>query len=266
MNIEPKDRIIFPLDVNDADEAIALVKKLNPYVGTFKIGLEFINSMLASVIASSEKEAAENLAKIRTLFRLLDGKIFWDGKFDDIPNTVAGASASVVKIGVKMFNVHASAGKESVKKAVQNKGSALVLGVTVLTSIDEKECESIFGDKPGSKVVIFARMLKEAGADGIICSPQELQYLAEHKEFDDLLKITPGVRPEWAASGDQKRVMTPYDAILFGATGLVIGRPIRQPPENVGDSVRAALKIQEEIRNAEQKINSMRKNVKRCRE
>lgn len=261
MDIEPKDRIIFPLDVNKVDEAIALVRKLNPYVGLFKIGLEFINSMLASLIAVSEKEAAENLAKIRTLFSLLEGKIFWDGKFDDIPNTVAGASASVVKIGVKMFNVHASAGKESVKKAVENKGKALVLGVTVLTSIDERECKSIFGDKPGPKVVMFARMLKEAGADGIICSPQELEFLSKYREFDDMLKITPGVRPDWAAAGDQKRVMTPFEAIIFGATGLVIGRPIRSPPEGVGDSIQAALKIQEEIRRAEEKLKNLKKKM-----
>lgn len=252
MVMKPQDRIIFPLDVSELDEAIALVRKLSPYVGTFKIGLEFINSMLASVITTSEKEASDNLGKIRMLFKLLEGKIFWDGKFDDIPNTVGKASESVVKIGVKMFNVHASAGRESVKKAVANKGSALVLGVTVLTSIDKNECKSIFGEEPGPTVVKFARMLKEVGADGIICSPQELKVLSEMKEFDSLSKYTPGVRPLWAEEGDQKRVMTPYEAILLGATGLVIGRPIRTPPESIGNSIQAILKIWEEIEKAEQ--------------
>ena len=219
--MKPKDRIIFPLDVDSVDETITLVKKLKPYVGMFKIGLEFINSMLASIISTSEEEALANLAKIRELFDLLDGNIFWDGKFDDIPNTVGGASKSAVKIGVKMLNVHASAGEEAVKKAVENKGDALVLYVTVLTSIGENECESIFGKKPGPKVVQFAHMLKKVGADGIICSPEELELRSEYEEFDDLLKVIPGVRPKWAVAGDQKRVMTPYKAILLGATLLL---------------------------------------------
>ncbi len=254
----PKDRIIFPLDVDSVNKAIALVKKLKPHVGMFKIGLEFINSMLASIILTSEKGALENLAKIRELFDLLDGKIFWDGKFDDIPNTTAGASSSVVKIGVRMFNVHASAGEESIRKAVENKGSAQVLAVTVLTSITEKECISIFGDNPEAKVVQFARMLIKAGADGIICSPKELKALSKYKEFDNLIKVIPGVRPLWAEAGDQNRTMTAYEAILFGATFLVIGRPIRLPPKEIGEPEDACYEIREDIKEALQWRDGLR--------
>ncbi len=242
--MEAKNRIILPLDVDSVAKATGLVKQLAPYVGSFKLGLEFINTMLASVIIPKNNEDAEaNLREIRELFQLLEGKVFWDGKFADIPNTVGGASVPVAKMGVKMFNVHASAGRDSVIKAVANKGNSLVLGVTVLTSIAEKECVSIFGDKPGPKVLQFAKMLADVGADGIICSPQELEAL----KLSNLLKVTPGVRPLWAAANDQKRVMTPGEAIKAGASYLVIGRPITQPPPEIGGPVEAAKKIAEEI-------------------
>jgi len=249
--MEPQERIILPLDVNSVAKAAGLVEQLTPHVGFFKIGLEFINAMLASLITPREEaEATAELLAIRELFRQLDGKILWDGKFDDIPTTVGGASAQIARMGVKMFNVHASAGQESVMRAVANKGNSLVLGVTVLTSIGLYDCVSIFGDEPGPKVLRFARMLAQAGADGVICSPQELELLGQQPELAKLLKVTPGVRPFWAAAGDQKRVMTPGEAIKAGASYLVIGRPITQPPAEIGGSVEAAKKIAEEIATA----------------
>lgn len=249
--MEAKERIILPLDVDSVAKATGLVQQLAPYVGPFKIGLEFINTMLASLITPKDDEDAEaNLREIRGLFQLLAGRTFWDGKFDDIPNTVGGASAPVAKMGVKMFNVHASAGRDSVVKAVVNKGNSLVFGVTVLTSISADECVSIFGDKPGPKVLQLAKTLAEVGADGIICSSQELELLGQQPELTKLLKVTPGVRPLWAATGDQKRVMTPGEAIKAGASYLVIGRPITQPPTEIGGSVEAAKRIAEEIETA----------------
>jgi len=241
-------KIILPLDVDTIGRATELVEQLAPHVGVFKLGLEFTNSMMASVISPPlEEEAMANLRSIRKSFNLLKGKILWDGKLGDIPNTVAGAARSITKMDVKMFNVHASAGKEAVKAAVANKGNSLVLGVTGFTSISPDECVSIFGDKPGPKVLQFARMLAEVGADGIICSPQELELLGQQSELAKLLKVTPGVRPIWAAVGDQKRVMTPGEAIKAGANFLVIGRPITQPPPEIGGPVEAAKKIAEEI-------------------
>jgi orotidine-5'-phosphate decarboxylase len=247
--MEAKDRIIVALDVSDVKKARELVQMLSPYVGLFKVGLGFIWSSIANLLLFPESEAIDLLIKIRALAREIGGgKCFIDGKFADIPNTVKDASIAVSRLGVKMFNVHASAGLEVIAKAVANKGNAFVLGVTVLTSINEDECLSIFGDSPSYKVVEFANMLVDKKADGIICSPKELSVLSE--EGIKLLKITPGVRPEWAVAGDQKRVMTPYEAIKAGADYLVIGRPITNPPEEIGGPVEAAKKIAEEIEKA----------------
>lgn len=246
--LEPKERIIFALDVSEPERAIFLVRELKPLVGCFKIGLEFISAMLASLVSVGDNKIAEaNLLNVRELFSLLDGNIFWDGKFDDIPNTIGGASKQVSRMGVKMFNLHASAGLEAIAKAVENKGESLVLGVTVLTSIGEKECKLIFGAEPNTKVITFAEMLKDKRADGIICSPQELELLRADSRFDGLLTVSPGVRPKWVQKGDQKRVMTPADAVKAGADYLVIGRPIRQSPEEIGTPADAARKIAEEI-------------------
>jgi orotidine-5'-phosphate decarboxylase len=220
------------------------------------VGLEFIYSTIADLLLLENTEAVGLLMQVRALAKALGAEhVFWDGKLCDIPNTVKGASVATSRMGVRMFNVHASAGIEAVKAAVASKGNSLVLGVTVLTSIgkladDTDECVSIFGDKAGNKVLHFARMLSEAGADGIICSPKELVDLSGSTAFDTLLKATPGVRPEWAAVGDQKRVMTPGEAIKAGADYLVIGRPITKPPAEIGGPVEAAKKIAVEIQEA----------------
>jgi len=246
METEGKKRIIVALDVDSVDKAIVLVDQLTPHVGYFKIGLELIYSILASLLRV-EADGEPNLFRVRELFNRIRDQTFLDTKLDDIPNTVAGATKAIAKIETKIFNVHASAGKEAVKQAVANRGDSIVLGVTVLTSIGEEECVSIFGDKPGPKVVQFAKMLAEVGANGIVCSPQELKLLAQYPELAKLKKVVPGVRPEWAAVGDQKRVMTPGEAIKAGADFVVIGRPITQPPKEIGGPAEAAQKIAEEI-------------------
>lgn len=247
--MDDEDRIIVALDVDGLGRAKSLVEELAPYVGCFKIGLEFINAMLASVISpEAEGDALANLQKIRELFRLLSGKIFWDGKFDDIPNTVGAASRVIAGLNVKMYNVHASAGIKAMMAAVANKGSSsLVLAVTVLTSLDEKNAHLIFGSPSQAKVLQLARDAKLAGCDGIICSPQELAFLREQKELNGLLRVTPGVRPNWAALGDQSRVMTPGEAVEAGADMLVIGRPITKPPAPIESSIKAAKLIADEI-------------------
>jgi orotidine-5'-phosphate decarboxylase len=228
-----KDRIIVALDVDSLDKAKSIVGSLAQHVGYFKLGLE----LLTAVGAPQAVEAIHSLG----------GKIFFDGKFDDIPNTVAGASKVVAGMGVAIFNVHVSAGLKSIEAAVANKGSSLVLGVTVLTSIDEAECVSIFGDFPSATVLRFSNMLLKAGADGIICSPKELNLLGKQNDLDILMKVTPGVRPVWAPAGDQKRIMTPAEAIKAGASALVIGRPITEPPAEIGTPVDAVKRIAQEI-------------------
>lgn len=231
--MEAKDRIIVALDVGSLNEAKTLVEDLIPYVGCFKIGLELITSVGGPTVVE--------------WIHTMGGSVFYDGKFDDIPNTVGGAAKAVAKLNVKMFNVHASAGIEAMMAAVAEKGRSLVLAVTVLTSLEENNAHLIFGGPSKAKVLQFARDAKIAGCDGVICSPQELELLGKQEELGSLLKVTPGVRPEWASAGDQKRVMTPREAIKAGATSLVIGRPITQPPIGMGAPADAAKAIAEEI-------------------
>ena len=234
--MKAKDKIIFALDVPTLKEALQLVENLYQYVGIFKVGLELLHS--------------EGTPRVIRAIHEKGGRVLVDAKLHDIPNTVAGASRAIAKLGAEMFNVHASGGEKMIKSAIENKGNSKVLGVTVLTSIDEDECISIFGDTPGTKVLQFAQILSEYKADGIICSPQELKLLSKQHEFSNLLKVNPGVRPLWAAKGDQSRVTTPTDAIKNGADYLVIGRPIREPPPEIGSPIEAAKMIAEEIAGA----------------
>ena len=229
--MNPRDQIIVALDVGSLDKARPLIEALAPHVGCFKVGLELITAVGAPEVVK--------------FVHGLGGNLFFDGKFDDIPNTIAKASKAVASLGVKMFNVHASCGIESMKAAVANQGNSLVLAVTVLTSHDDASARRIYGSSAKDKVLQMARDAREAGVDGIICSPQELEILG--KDFSSFIKVTPGVRPTWASVGDQKRVMTPREAIKAGATALVIGRPITSPPEEVGTPVDAVKKILEEI-------------------
>lgn len=242
--LSAKDRIFLPLDVSNVEMAQHLVDILAPYVGAFKIGLEFIYSAMASLLTYDDDQAIKNLRGVRKLAESIGAShAFLDGKFDDIPNTVGKASLACSQLGVGYFNVHASAGLAAIKAAVANRGSSKVLGVTILTSIDPEECLSIFGAGPGLKVLHFAKNLVEADADGIICSPKELSLLRAIHDFDRLMIVTPGVRPKWGEANDQKRVLTPAEAIQEGADMLVIGRPIT----GAISPVSAAIKIAEEI-------------------
>lgn len=231
-----KDRIIVAMDVNSLDKAESLVKILAPYVGCFKVGLELLTAVGAP--------------KVVEFIHSFGGKVFLDGKFNDIPNTVGGAAKAAADLNVKMFNVHASAGVEAMMSAVANKGQSLVLAVTILTSFEENNVHLIFGGPSKAKVLQLARDAKIAGCDGIICSPQELELLGKQKELGNLMKITPGVRPKWASAGDQKRIMTPSEAIKAGAMALVIGRPITKPPAEIGTPADAARHIVAEIAQA----------------
>ncbi len=205
---------------------------------------------LANLVTTSWGEACHDLSILRRLFSTVGNNVFWDGKWDDIPNTTQGAAKAIQPLSPLFFNVHAAAGRKAIERAVANKGHSKVLGVTVLTSIDPDECQSIFGDVPRKVVIRFAGMLLEEGADGIICSPQELTILRQQPALQELLMITPGIRPAWAAASDQKRVMTPGEAVKAGADYLVIGRPITQPPKETGSPVTAANLIAEEITSA----------------
>jgi len=222
-----KDRIIVAVDVDHPEKAIEIVKTLLPDVGSFKIGLELITAMLASTLVNEEAKAIDNLRLIRTLFVLLGRQFFWDGKFKDIPNTIGAVSKVVgqtIKVG--MFNVHASSGIKGMLEAVANKGESKVLAVTVLTSHEENDAFLDYGAPSKAKVLQYARNAKLAGCYGLVCSPQELLLLDDQPELAGIRKFTPGIRSPNDPADDQKRTMSPREAIGAGANGLVIGRPI----------------------------------------
>lgn len=258
--MDPRDRIWFPLDTFSEDTAASLLEALVPAgVTNFKVGLELITAIGVPAAVGLVKRYGEKL------------NVWLDGKFCDIPNTVAGASKAAVAVGANMFNVHASCGFAGMRAAAQNKGDAKAIAVTVLTSLQANDLYEIgylpdlrvsekFPDQPRDPserdrvaeiVLKMAWQAWHAGLDGIVCSPQELKLFPggnEHGPFaSNFMKVTPGVRPAWAAANDQKRVMTPGEAVKAGASALVIGRPISSPPKEVGTPADAFKRICDEI-------------------
>lgn len=211
-----KDRIIVALDVPRIEQALQIAGELRDQIVLFKIGLELING-----------EGGPQAIKA---LNGLGVRVFYDIKLHDIPNTVAGAARTISRNGVAMFNVHASGGVEMMEAAVANKGDSLVLAVTLLTSFNQEMAQDYYQRDVWNTVGFLATRACSANVDGLICSPADLDFLRGAHIGEDLLKVTPGVRPEWAAVDDQKRVMTPGEAIKAGAHYLVIGRPITSPP------------------------------------
>lgn len=248
IELAPKDRIIVALDVKTPSEACNWVYQLRDHVGGFKLGLEFITAVAVRSILGAPADYQRDLASLNELIR---GKLFWDGKWDDIPNTVKGAAEAVAELRPLYANVHASAGLKAVQAAVDVlRGLCGVLGVTVLTSLDPDDCRSIFGDVPGKKVLQFARTLKQAGAQGIICSPLELKLLERTGEFSHMEKVVPGIRDKDSPPDDQNRTMTPGEAIHEGATKEVIGRLITGAKDPVESAKRIAGQIEEALKAA----------------
>ncbi len=234
---EAARRIIVPLDYPNLAQAVVTAVTLRNLITEYKIGLEAITAGYAHTLALMLYE--------------LGLEVGWDGKWSDIPNTITGAANALIRHGfAKWCNVHASAGSKSIEAAAKvfnTIGTTKLYGVTVLTSIDEYECLSSFGDTPDQKVLQFAQMLNEKDAQGIICSPQELKFLKKYSQLQRMWKTTPGVRPHWASENDQKRVMSPFEAIVDGADHLVIGRPITHPPNDVGTPEKAVELIAKEM-------------------
>ncbi len=212
-------RIIVALDVDNREQALALVEKL-PGAVIFKIGLRLFTAEGPSLLQALAQQGK---------------KVFLDLKLHDIPHTVAGAAAAATRHGVAMMTLHASGGLVMMQKAAEvvreesrfsGKPKPLLLGVTVLTSLKSAELADIGMPADADRQVLrLAHLAQDAGMDGIVCSPQELKRV--RTEFGkDFLVITPGIRPAWAAADDQKRIMTPAMALFQGADYLVIGRPI----------------------------------------
>ena len=237
---DPRSKVILALDVPTLDEAKRVVEELYDYVGMFKVGLELLTAAGGPEVVAAVQQAG--------------GRVMYDGKFYDIPNTLAGAVREVVKQGVRSFTFHVCNTRQALEKVAAEQGEAISLGVTVLTSIDTEECMEIFGDNPSRKVMQFAKAAKRSGCRGIVCSPRELKNLWLEEELQELQFVTPGVRPSWASKNDQQRVMTPGEAIQSGASALVIGRPILKPPKEIGSSVEAVKRILDEISDAMAKM------------
>jgi orotidine-5'-phosphate decarboxylase len=234
--LSAKNRLIVALDVPDLALASSLVSEIGPLVGAFKVGLELISAQGGPPVVQA--------------IHSLGCKVFYDGKFNDIPNTVGSATRATAQMGVWMLNVHASAGLAALKACAANKGNAIAVAVTVLTSLPASECSEIFGASVESKVEQFTDFALHSGLDGIVCSPQELRLISKAAQRAALCTVVPGVRPAWAATDDQARVTTPHDAIRLGATYLVIGRPILKPPPDVGSPRRAVELVLKEVNDA----------------
>ncbi len=246
-----KDYIIFPLDVPSVEDAKHYTKLLSGHVGLFKVGLElFIRS--GPDIVKMIKDMSE-------------AGIFLDLKLHDIPETVRRATESIADLGVDLTTVHCAEAIEMPKAAVAGcKGKAVVLGITLLTSVSVADIQNAGFDNQYcadiSKLVLKrAKMAKDAGCKGVVCSGLEVSMIK--KTFgNDFIAVTPGIRPAWSLSekDDQKRIATPADAIRNGSDYLVIGRPIREAK----DPVNAALMTAEEIETALKPSKNKTANVK----
>lgn len=233
MNV--KDRLIIALDYSNMEDAKNIVETLGDTVSFYKVGLElFLNSKGEMVDYLTEKGK----------------KVFLDLKFHDIPNTTTMASLFAAKRNVFMFNIHATGGKqmmESVAKKVKEVNpEMLAIAVTILTSFSEEGVQETFKSTLNIKELVLnlAKLTKEAGMDGVVCSPWEAKAIKE--SCGDMFKtVCPGVRPRWSAANDQERIMTPKDAILNGCDYLVVGRPITKN-ENPVEAAKLVLKEIEE--------------------
>ena len=220
-----KDKLIVALDFDNLHTANDIVSQLGDLVTWFKIGGQLFTTT--------------GPASVET-FRDLGKEIFLDLKFHDIPNTVAGAVAAAAKTGANMINMHASGGLEMMRAASEAANTQaselemprpLLLGCTVLTSIDEANFQHDFNTKRklADHVAYLAELSQKAGLDGVVASPLEIEIVRRvcGKSF---LIVTPGVRPQWTTAGDQRRTTTPAEAIEAGADYIVVGRPITSAP------------------------------------
>jgi orotidine-5'-phosphate decarboxylase len=206
------DKIIVALDVPSKADALRLVEQLRPEVSFFKIGLQLYTAEGPQIVRAVLSKGA---------------KIFLDLKLHDIPNTVARTVESANNLGVQLLTIHLSGGGEMIRAAVSAKKSDMsILGVTVLTSATQQTLDEIgIQEQLDRHVLRLGNLGISAGIDGLVASPFEVKFL--RAEFGDKIKIVvPGIRPSGAESGDQKRTMTPQEAIEAGADYLVIGRPI----------------------------------------
>ncbi len=217
-------RIYCSIDTGETSAAIAMAKQVVPAGCGIKLGMEFFNAQGPQGIAAVKEAVPE-------------ASLFIDLKYHDIPNTVAGALRSIARLAPDFVNVHASGGPDMMKaglaalteeSAKRNIPTPRLLAVTILTSMDDAAVTAVGWQTPiGMQVERLAKLTKDCGLAGVVCSPLEIE-IVRNACGPDFATMVPGIRPADSAAGDQKRMMTPKDAIAQGATHLVIGRPITQ--------------------------------------
>jgi len=233
---QPKDYIVFPLDLPSYDQAMSYVDRLNNQVGLFKVGLELFISQGPRILKSIRDTAGAG--------------IFLDLKLHDIPATVKRAFMAASKYRPRFVTIHCDEGEELLRSVAEdNPGDTKILAVTVLTSLDQKKLKALgyddkFTDDLSALVLLKARMAKAAGCHGVVCSGLEVAII-KRELGPEFLAVTPGIRPAWSVvnQDDQKRIVTPADAVKNGADYVVIGRPIR----DAKDPADAAMRVAEEI-------------------
>ncbi len=225
-SISAPERLILALDIPEHDYALEIVDKYSDYINIFKVGLELFTSCGPRIVEDIKKKGK---------------KVFLDLKFHDIPHTVSNAALAAMKLGVYMFNMHASGGLEMMKRCKdsvvevclkENIDRPKILAVTVLTSLSQEILRDELGIQYGLRTHVrhLSALALKAGLDGVVASAREVEIIRNHcgKGF---LIVTPGIRPSWTPPDDQKRTMTPKDAIREGADYLVIGRAVLQQPD-----------------------------------
>lgn len=216
-----KEKLIIALDVSDAQQAIDIVDRLGDDAAVFKVGFELFVSAGPGIV-----EKIQGRGK----------KVFLDLKFHDIPNTVSKAALAAARLGVYMFNVHASGGLTMMKKCKdavvelclkENIQRPKIIGVTALTSLDNEILKNELGVQYSLKTHVkhLALLALKAGLDGVVASPHETSMIKQHCG-DDFLVVTPGIRPSWVPPDDQRRTATPKEALRQGADYIVMGRGI----------------------------------------
>ncbi len=236
--LNPADRLVLALDIDSDREALGIVDEVKGSVGLFKVGHQLFTAYGPDIVRRIIGKG---------------GRVFLDLKYHDIPNTVAKASAEAVKLGASIFNVHALGGLDMMKAAAESARETadklgvpapVALAVTILTSMDEKNLrkELKIMRSLQREVSHLARLAHRAGLHGVVASPQEIKMLRRAVRGGFVI-LTPGVRPTWAGKDDQKRTMTPAEAVAAGADYIVIGRPVLK----AADRQEAVRKIVEEI-------------------
>ena len=222
--------LIAALDVDTKEKAFGIVEKLGEIVIWYKVGKQLFTRFGPEIVRGLKERGK---------------KVFLDMKFHDIPNTVGQAVRSAAAIGADLCNVHASGGPSILKAAADaaKETGIIVTAVTVLTSLDESELNAVgIRATPAEQVLRLAKLTKECGLQGVVCSALEIP-IVKQACGDDFILVVPGIRPAGAAKGDQKRVMTPAEAAKAGAQFIVVGRPIIA----ADDPVAAAKAVNDEL-------------------